>query len=316
MDPALPPILRVVAGFFGVLALVLGIVSLILRARKPELVREIWLRYVSWGALAAVMLVALVLGREWWIATVAILALVCLHEYARAVGLWLDKWFLVVIYTFVILMHVMVWWPWPDDYPEPGWYGMFAIMPVYSTLALFAIPILRGEYKHMLQRLALGMLGIGYIGWFLAHFAYMVNLRPAGLPNGIGMIVFLLFVTALNDVGAYVSGKLFGRHKMRPTLSPGKTWEGWLGSLVFVLVTAYLLRWLVPYYSTPLLLGMAVLLNLASTAGDLALSVIKRDLGIKDWAQTLPGHGGFLDRLNSLIFATPVFFHATRYLYM
>lgn len=315
MEPTVPNVVRTVALFFGALAVLLGAATVALRARKPDLVKEIWLRYASWGALATVMVLGLAAGRGWWIALVGVLTLVCVHEFGRAVGLWLDKAFLAVIYAFVVVVHVLAWWPYADASPEPGWYGLFIILPIYATLFLFAIPILRGEHRHMLQKIALSMLAIGYIGWFLAHLAYMVNLRPARYADGIGLVVFLVFVTALNDVGAYVTGKMFGRHKMRPTLSPGKTWEGWAGSLVFVIVTAFALRWLVPYYGTWELLALAVLLNLAATAGDLALSVIKRDLGIKDWAQSLPGHGGFLDRLNSLIFATPVLFHATRYLF-
>ena len=313
LDPDLVPVVKLVGGFFGILAPALAIATLLIRGRNPLLVKEIWLRYLSWGALAGLMLVAILLGRAWWIAFVGVLSLVCVHEYARAVGLWLDKAFLVVIDVFIVLITLTAWWPYPDASPEPGWYGLFVVMPVYATLFLFLIPILRGQFEHMLQKIALSMLGIGYLAWFLGHLAYMINLQPAGARNGVGLIVFLVFVTALNDVGAYVTGKLFGRHKMRPTLSPGKTWEGWAGSLVFVLVTAFALHWLVPFFSNAQLVALAVLLNLASTAGDLALSVIKRDLGIKDWAQTLPGHGGLLDRLNSLVFATPVLFHVTRY---
>ena len=315
MDPLLVRLFPVLAGLFAGLALVRAVVPVRVRARKPELVREVWLRYASWGVLAGLLIGSLALGRAAWVALVGLLALVCVREFAHAVGLWLDRPMLATVYATVALIHVMAWWPWADPSPEPGWYGLFLVMPAYGTLVLFLIPIARDEFRHMLQKIALAMLAIGYIGWFLGHYAFMANLAPGGQRNGYGLVLFLLFVTALNDVGAYATGKLLGRHKLRPALSPGKTWEGWLGSLVFVQATAFALRWLVPYYSTLHLVVVAVLLNLASTAGDLALSVIKRDLGIKDWGKTLPGHGGMLDRLNSLIFATPVLFHYTRFFF-
>jgi len=314
MDPLLARVVPVLAGLFGVLALVLGVVSLALRRRK-ELVKELWQRWASWGVLATLIVGALVLGRAWWTALVCLLSLLCVREFVRATGLWLDRAFVGVVYIFVVLIHVTAWWPYDDASPEPGWYGLFMVLPAYGTLCLLLVPIVRGEYRHMLQRIALGMLAIDYVGWFLGHFAYLVNLSPGPATNGYGLVLFLVLVTALNDVGAYVTGKLLGRHKLRPELSPGKTWEGWCGSLVFVLVTSFALRWLVPCYTTGHLVVVALLLNVASTAGDLGLSVIKRDLGIKDWSHALPGHGGFLDRLNSLIFATPVLFHYTRYFF-
>ena len=118
------------------------------------------------------------------------------------------------------------------------------------------------------------------------------------------------------DVAAFIAGRFLGRHKLRPTLSPGKTLEGAMGGLVAVLAVAWGLRWLVPMFGPVHLAVVAALISVSGVVGDLAMSTIKRDLGIKDWSDALPGHGGILDRVNSLMLAAPVFFHYMRYVYL
>ncbi len=296
------------AAILAIAGLLIAAASFFLRKNQSSLLREIWLRYVSWLAISVLLIGALALGRIAWIAFVGLLALLVFREYARAVGLWLDHGIQAVVYLFIILIHLVAWWPYPDASPHPGWYGLFVIMPIYGIVALLAIPILRDSYQHMLQKLSLAILGLVYFAFFLAHFAFLHN-----LPGGVGFVLFLAFLVAINDVGAFVAGKLFGRNKMRPRLSPGKTWEGLIGSFVLVQLAAWGLAWLVPEYSVTHRVIVAALIALAAAFGDLATSVIKRDLGIKDWSDSIPGHGGLLDRTNSLIFTAPLFFHYTRY---
>lgn len=303
-DPLLGAFVGVMAGVFGGALALLACVSLWLRRRHPALVREIWFRYGSWVGIAAVVLGALGLGRSAWIAFVALLSLAAFHEYARAVGLWVDRSFVALGYAVILVIHACAWWPYRDASPEPGWYGLFTAMPAYGTLAVVALPALLGRFEQMLQRVCLTVLGVLYFGWVLGHLAYLVNLR-----RGVGLVLFLAFLVSLNDVAAFTTGKLAGRHPLRPALSPAKTWEGAAGSLVVTAGAAWLLRWLLPG-ATPLqVVGAGVLVSVGSALGDLALSVLKRDLGIKDWSQTIPGHGGLLDRVNSLVFAAPLFFH-------
>jgi phosphatidate cytidylyltransferase len=310
LDPALARFLPVLA---AVLALAGGgvlVAWLALRGRKPDLAREIALRYATWVGMAALTVGALALGRVAWIALVALLALLAFREYARAVGLWRDRAFLGVVYVFILLIHVTVWWPYPNASGGPGWYGLFMAMPIYGILFILAVPIVRGRHEGMLQQSCLAILGLLYFGWLLAHLAFLVD-----LPGGVGLVLFVGFLVAIHDVAAFVSGKALGRHKLRPTLSPGKTWEGTLGAFAVVMAAAFALRWLAPAYPPVHLAIVAALLAVGATMGDLALSVIKRDLGIKDWSHLIPGHGGILDRLNSLLFAAPIFFHYTRYFF-
>ena len=310
VEPQLVAFAKVLGAVLLVALAAIGLASLRLRRSNPPLLREIWLRYAAWVGITILLLGALALGRAWWIALVALLALAAFREYARAVGLWLDRGFQGVVYLFILLIFLMAWWPYEDASADPGWYGLFMVMPIYGILTILAVPIVRGKHEHTLQKSCLAILGLLYFGWLLAHFAFLVN-----LPGGAGLVLLLAFLVALHDVAAFVVGKLLGRHKLRPTLSPGKTWEGALGALAAVLLAAWLLRWLAPVYPLHHLLIAAFLVALGSTMGDLALSTIKRDLGIKDWSGAIPGHGGILDRANSLIFATPIFFHYTRYFF-
>jgi phosphatidate cytidylyltransferase len=179
--------------------------------------------------------------------------------------------------------------------------------PVYATLALFAVPVLRDAPAGVRERTAAAVVAVVYLGWLPAHLAHLTT-----LPGGVGLALFLVFLVALNDVAAFVCGRCLGRHRLRPALSPAKTWEGAAGGLAAVVAAAWLLRWLVPAFGPAQVLGAAVLIAVGGTVGDLALAAIKRDLRIKDWSTAIPGHGGVLDRTNSLLFAAPLFTHFAR----
>jgi len=129
------------------------------------------------------------------------------------------------------------------------------------------------------------------------------------------MAMFLLVLTELNDVAHYSRGKPLGRHNISPAVSPNKTLEGFVGGvLTTVLLAALLAPWLTPFTRLDALLAGA-LIAVAGFFGDLSLSALKRDLGIKDSGSLLPGHGGILDRVDSLTYTAPLFFHFTRYFY-
>ncbi|HEX19770.1 MAG TPA: phosphatidate cytidylyltransferase, partial [Acidiferrobacteraceae bacterium] len=129
------------------------------------------------------------------------------------------------------------------------------------------------------------------------------------------LVLFLLFMTQLNDVFQYIWGKMFGRHKIIPKVSPNKTWEGFIGGLI----STTLVSGAVAPYLTPLNLQQGfiagVIIGLSGFIGDVVLSSVKRDLQIKDSGYLIPGHGGILDRMDSLIYTSPLFFHYVRYLH-
>lgn len=309
-DPVLLDFARAIGAFLAAAFVLVWGSRRALSPKDPALAREIWLRYWAWVGIVAALLAILAAGRVAWILAVVVVALAALREYARAVGLAADRAFVGVVGGAIVVMGGLAWWPYPDASPEPGWYGLFIVMPIYGTLGILVIPVLGDRFAGMLRTVCLALLGLVYFGFCLLHLAYLIN-----LPGGNGLVLFLSTCVALNDVSAFIVGKLLGRTKLRPRLSPGKTWEGALGALLVTVLAAVLLRWLVPAYSLGHVVAVSILLGVGGTLGDLSLSVVKRDLGIKDWGHALPGHGGVLDRTNSFLFATPIFFHYTRYFF-
>jgi len=128
------------------------------------------------------------------------------------------------------------------------------------------------------------------------------------------LIAFLVIVVQSSDVLQYVWGKLFGRHKLAPSISPSKTWEGLLGGVLSATALGAALWWATPFNPWQAAL-MALAINVMGFFGGLVMSAIKRDRGVKDWGTLIEGHGGMLDRLDSVVFAAPIFFHLTRYFF-
>ena len=190
----------------------------------------------------------------------------------------------------------------------PGWYGMFAVWPVYVIALILLIPILRNQTHGQLQAIALALLGFIYIGWMFEHIAFLANAK-----NAYGYLFYLIFAVELNDVAAYTFGKTFGRHALRSNISPKKTWEGSLGALAVSMLLPWLLWFSFPHFTARDLILCGLIVGIAGQLGDLSMSVIKRDLGIKDMGTLIGGHGGILDRIDSLIYVVPLFFHMVRY---
>jgi phosphatidate cytidylyltransferase len=147
----------------------------------------------------------------------------------------------------------------------------------------------------------------------LSHLPALLDLRiPGHEGRGMLLIAFLILVVQGSDVLQYVWGKLLGRHKLSPTLSPSKTWEGLIGGILSATALGAAMAWMTPF--TPLqAAGLAFASCVMGFFGGLVLSAIKRDRGIKDWGHLIEGHGGMLDRLDSLCFSAPIFFHLVRY---
>ena len=152
------------------------------------------------------------------------------------------------------------------------------------------------------------LLGVVYIGWAFGH--HLILLREIS-GAGKGLIFFLLVTVWLGDTAAYLFGKRFGRHKLRPTISPGKTIEGTIAGIVFgtlggLGVWSFFLQ---DIMSLPHTLILGVLLGVVGQVSDLSESVIKRSADVKDSGQLIPGHGGLLDRCDSLIFSAPALYY-------
>jgi phosphatidate cytidylyltransferase len=197
-----------------------------------------------------------------------------------------------------------------------GWYGLFAIfIPVYAFLFVPLRSVLSGDCERFLERTAT-------IQWALMICVYCVSHAPALLTleipgfegkNGKLLLYFVLVVQA-SDVLQYIWGKTLGKHKIAPAVSPNKTWEGFLGGVATATLLGTALWWATPF--TPWqAAGMSFAITLMGFAGGLVMSAIKRDRGVKDYGTLIKGHGGVMDRIDSLCFSAPVFFHLTRYFF-
>lgn len=143
----------------------------------------------------------------------------------------------------------------------------------------------------------------------LSHIVLLFKADWKGFDLGAGsLIFFLLVLTAFNDVFQYTWGKLLGKRKILPRISPNKTWEGFVGGVLTCSLFAYLIRFLTPLSSLQAL-AMGLMIGICGFMGDSLVSAIKRNLDLKDTGKLIPGHGGAMDRLDSLIFTAPAFFH-------
>ena len=186
------------------------------------------------------------------------------------------------------------------------WPGIIVPTLLVTLVCVTSVPLLgRSPLEQSLRDGAMTLFGVLYLGLTLGMLS-MTRL----LPQGEWLIFFLLLVTWASDTGAYYVGTLYGRHRLAPTISPKKTVEGLVGGLIAAIIAGYIARWwFLPELSGLDCLILATLLTIAGLWGDLAESAMKRTAGMKDSGGILPGHGGMLDRLDSLLFATPVFYY-------
>ncbi len=206
----------------------------------------------------------------------------------------------------------------PAQYVLVGvqWYGLFAIfIPVYAFLTIPILSALFADAQKFLQRTAETQWGLMICVYCLSHVPALLTLQIPGYQGRSALlVVFLMLIVQASDVLQYIWGKLFGRHKIAPMVSPSKTVEGFVGGVASATLLGAALWQITPF--SPLAAGaMALLITLVGFLGGLVMSAIKRDRGIKDWGQMLEGHGGMLDRLDSVCFSAPIFFHVTRYFF-
>lgn len=270
---------------------------------SPTLRTDLWTRYKSWLVLAPLMVGPLLAGRLPAIIGVGVLSLACYREFARATGLFRFRAISAVVALGIILLTFAA---------ADQWYGFFVALSSLTISLLVIIALFADEPKGYIQRVALGIFAFSLFGVCLGHYGYFANDKA-----GQAFLVAILLCVELNDVFAYCTGKIFGRRKLAPQTSPNKTIGGALGAMVLTTALfAALVHAIV--HGTVLdqpvhLLALGLLLSLTGQMGDLVMSSIKRDLGVKDLGVTIPGHGGLLDRFDSLIFVGPAMFHYVNY---
>ena len=300
--------LAVPVAAIGVLLLVATVAVVALRLVKPASDwSELTARVRSWWVMAALFLGALLLSRGTALAFFGVVSFWALREFFSLVpGRFVDRVALFSAYAAIPLQYLWI---------GTGWHGMSLVfVPVWVFLWVPFVLMLTGEPKGFVASASRIHWGTMVFVFGLSHGALFLALPPkAGFEAGPqGLLLFLVVVTELNDVFQYLVGKSVGRHRITPVVSPKKTWEGFLGGVVLTSGLAWLLRDLTPL-SPALAPAAGALLAATGFVGDVVMSAVKRDVGVKDASDLIPGHGGVLDRIDSLCYTAPVFFHLVKY---
>jgi len=298
-----PALIWGLAGVFGILVLG-GIIAAVLTATRPSKdYKELRQRIASWWVMIAFLAAALLLGWQATVLLFMVVSFIALREFlSLAPTRREDRLIILAAYLAIPVNYAFI---------ALDIYGVYLVLiPVYAFLITPWLMAVIGQTKGYLASVAMFHWGLMTCVYNVGYAAYLMRAPGWEAPAGAaGMVFFLLVATEFNDVAQYVWGKLFGRHKIIPKVSPNKTWEGFLGGWA----TTAALIWFAGPLFTPLhgvgLAVMALVLPVAGFAGDVTMSAIKRDLGVKDTSHFIPGHGGILDRIDSLTFTAPIYFH-------
>jgi phosphatidate cytidylyltransferase len=266
-------------------------------------------RIKAWWVMVLLIGIAFLLGKLGVILLFAAASFTALREFITLTETRRGDHYALVIAFFIVLpvQYVLI---------AIDWYGLYSIfIPVYAFLLMPIVAAIRADTTRYMERIAVAQWALMLAVFCLSHVPALLTLAIPGYEGrGLLLIAFLVLVVQSSDVLQYVFGKLYGRRKIAPELSPSKTWEGFLGGVGTATLIGAALWWITPFSIFQALL-MALVINLMGFLGGLVMSAIKRDRGVKDWGHMIEGHGGVLDRLDSVVFAAPVFFHLTRYFF-
>ncbi len=307
----LSPLLQMGLLVLGVLVVASVAVAVLQRARPGKDFSELAARVRAWWIMAAVFFAAIVVSNRLSLGFFALMSFWALKEYVTLLKTRpADHHALVLTFLAVPIQYLWIGL-------DPPWYGMFIIfIPVYMLLALPVRMVLSKETKGFVESASQIHWGMMIFVFGLSHMAYLLTFPTIAdtAANGRTLVLFLVFVVEMSDVLQYIWGKTLGRHKIIPAVSPNKTWEGFIGGIASAMLLSLGIRFLTPFSIKETLL-VSFLITVAGFCGGAVMSAVKRDFGVKDFGSVIPGHGGMLDRVDSLCYAAPVFFHYVRYFY-
>jgi len=266
-------------------------------------------RVRAWWIMVAIFAIAFWFGKIVTLVLFALTSFYCLREFITLTPTRASdhRPVAAAFYLFLPLQYYLI---------GISWQSLFAIaIPVYAFLLLPVLSVVKGDTVDFIQRTSKIQWGLMLTVYCVSHAPALLLLRIPGFEGGnVLLLFFLLTVVQISDVLQYVFGKLFGRHKVAPNVSPSKTWEGLIGGGLSATAVGAGLWWITPF--SPLQAGaISFAIVAAGFCGGLVLSAVKRSLGAKDWGAMIEGHGGALDRMDSVSFAAPIFFHLTNYFF-
>ncbi len=293
----------------AVLLIATGAAQLLKRRVGPEdlTIQNLTARINAWWVMVAVIAIAFLAGTAGVVILFAICSFAALREFLTLTNTaTADHWALTTA-VFIVL---------PLQYLSVGmnWYGFYSIfIPVYAFLLMPILSALRGQSKNFLIRVSEAQWALMIAVFCVSHVPALLSLTIPGYEGkNLFLIFFLIVVVQSSDILQYVWGKLLGRHKIAPNISPSKTLEGLIGGVLSASLLGAALFWITPF-SVLQAFALSLVITLMGFLGGLVMSAIKRDRGVKDWGHLISGHGGFIDRLDSVIFSAPIFFHIVRF---
>lgn len=294
---------------------------------NPAVVRTFNNRVLAWCMMFGILIAGLLMG---YAATVILFGLVsfwALREYITMTPtrrgdhrtlFWTFFFLLPAHYALVVLGQ---WYNWAYEFYT-------TLIPVYASLFIPARIAISGDPKRFLERVAKIQAGLLICVYALSHAPALLSLdlhRSSGQPwivnaetaargSNAGLLFYFILLTQLNDVFGYLWGQLFGRHVIAPQINASRTWEGFIGGLLSTMLVGSIL-WQVTPFQIQEAACMSMAVSVAGFAGGMTMSAIKRDRGVSDYGTLVSGHAGVLDRIDSICFAAPIFFHLTRYFF-
>ena len=299
--------------FTGVLGLLLvaSLIGWVLARRgATPTIANLNARIRAWWVMIAIFGLSVLIGPG---ATLVLFTLISFYTFREFISLTptrpADN--LPLVAAFYLFLPAQYWLIWTE------WYGLMSILiPVYGFVLLPCLAVAKGDVDDFLPRVARTQWALMLTVYCISHAPALLTLDIPGYRHESYLLLFfLLTVSQFSDVAQYVVGKLYGRRKVAPIVSPSKTWEGLLGGGLAAMALGASLWWITPF--GPLqAAGMAAVIVAMGFFGGIVLSAVKRSMGVKDWGSMVLGHGGVLDRMDSVAFSAPIFFHLTRYWYV
>lgn len=265
--------------------------------------KELKTRTKSWWVMCGLFLAASLINPIITYVGIAFLSFAALREFFSVIQLRKsDRLGMLICYLAIPVQYFLAYM---------GWYSLFLIfIPVFMFVLIPFILALSGDTKRIMTSMAGLPTSLMLCVFGISHMAYLVSLPDVDGFNagGRGLLLFLIFITEINDIMQFTWGKIFGKRKIMPFVSPNKTWEGFIGGFLSAMVIGYFMRFLTPLNGWQIVFVSGTV-AVVGFMGDVVMSAIKRDIGVKDMGNSIPGHGGVLDRIDSLSLTTPIFFH-------
>lgn len=293
-------VIFIILAILVISSVVLGIWGLF---SKSKMLTELKTRTKSWWIMCTLFITATIISNVITYVCIGFLSFAALREFYSVIKLRKsDRAGMLWCYLAIPVQYYLAY---------RGWYELFIVfIPVFMFVWIPFILVLQGETKMIMSSMAGLPTSLMLCVFGLSHMAYLISLPEIDGFNagGKGLLLFLIFITQINDVMQFIWGKLIGKHKILPKISPNKTWGGFIGGLISSVFIGYLMSFLTPLNDWQVIV-VSFFIAGVGFVGDVVVSAIKRDMGVKDMGQAIPGHGGVLDRIDSLALTTPIFFH-------